>query len=242
MIDERLGLAGTVVVVAGAGGGGIGTAVCSLLAEAGTRIMALDVDAAKLAITTDVLEAAGGEHASVVADACDAAAVADALRGVEDLGPLRGLVHVAGGLMTDEWSPLLDLDETTFDTVLRRNLQSAFVTSRTVARQLVEQGSGGAIVHLASIVAESAMPFGAPYAAAKAALLSLTRTAALEWGAAGVRVNAVVAGSVRTERNRDSSAPEGARKTLLACLSGGAACRTTSRASRSSCSRIWRRS
>ena len=53
------------------------------------------------------------------------------------------------------------------------------------------------------------MPFGAPYAAAKAALLSLTRTAALEWGAAGVRVNAVVAGSVRTERNRDSSAPEG---------------------------------
>jgi 3-oxoacyl-[acyl-carrier protein] reductase len=209
VLEERLGLTDTVVVVAGAGGGGIGTAVCSVLAEAGARVVALDVDAAKLAITTDVLDAVGGEHTSVVADAGDAVAVDAALREVDDLGRLRGLVHVAGGLMTDEWSSLLDLDEATFDVVLRRNLHSAFVTSQAVARRLVELGTGGSVVHVASIVATSAMPFGAPYAAAKAALLSLTRTAALEWGAAGVRVNAVVAGSVRTARNRDSSAPEG---------------------------------
>jgi NAD(P)-dependent dehydrogenase (short-subunit alcohol dehydrogenase family) len=111
--------------------------------------------------------------------------------------------------MTEEWSSLLDLDEERFDAVVRRNLHSAFVTSRAVARRLVDQRRGGAIVHVASIVGASAMPFGAPYAAAKAALLSLTRTAALEWAPAGIRVNAVAAGTVRTERNRAASAPEG---------------------------------
>jgi NAD(P)-dependent dehydrogenase (short-subunit alcohol dehydrogenase family) len=111
--------------------------------------------------------------------------------------------------MTDEWSSLLELEDATFDGVLRRNLHSALVTSRAVARRLVDRNAGGSIVHVASIVATSAMPFGAPYSAAKAALLSLTRTSALEWAGAGVRVNAVVAGSVRTPRNRDSSAREG---------------------------------
>jgi NAD(P)-dependent dehydrogenase (short-subunit alcohol dehydrogenase family) len=209
MLDERAGLTGRTVVVAGAGGGGIGTGVCEALAEAGASVLALDIDAAKLAITTEALEAAGARHGAVVADACDAAAVEDALRGVDDLGPLHGLVHVAGGLMTEEWAPMLELDGPTFDSVLRRNLHSAFVTSQAVARRLVDRGTGGSIVHVASIVATSAMPFGAPYAAAKAALLSLTRTTALEWAGADVRVNAVVAGSIRTERNRASSAAAG---------------------------------
>jgi NAD(P)-dependent dehydrogenase (short-subunit alcohol dehydrogenase family) len=209
MLDERLGLDGRAVVVAGAGGGGIGTGVCSMLAEAGAAVVAIDLDPAKLAMTTDALDAVGARYSATVADVCDAQAVDGALRDSEGLGRLAGLVHVAGGLMTDEWSSVLELDDAAFDAVFRRNLQSALVTSRAVARRLVDQGTGGAIVHVASIVATSAMPFGAPYAAAKAALLSFARTTALEWAADDVRVNAVVAGSVRTERNRDASAPAG---------------------------------
>jgi NAD(P)-dependent dehydrogenase (short-subunit alcohol dehydrogenase family) len=209
MLDELAGLAGRTVVVAGAGGGGNGTGVCEVLAAAGASVLALDIDAANLAMTSDALDAVGARHRAALADACDPAAIDEALRGVDDLGPLHGLVHVAGGLMTEEWGTLLELDGTTFDSVLRRNLHSAFVTSQAVARRLVDRGTGGSIVHVASIVATSAMPFGAPYAAAKAALLSLTRTAALEWAGAAVRVNAVVAGSVRTERNRATSAAEG---------------------------------
>ncbi len=209
MLDEAAGLRGRSVVIAGAGGGGIGTGVAELVAEAGAHVLAIDVDASKLAITTDALAAAGAGHIGAIADACDADAVDAALDHLDELGPLLGLVHVAGGLKTEEWSSLLDLSDESFDAVVRRNLSSAFVTSRAVARRLVDHRSGGSIVHVASIVASSAMPFGAPYAAAKAALLSLTRTAALEWGPAGIRVNAVAAGTVRTMRNRATSAPEG---------------------------------
>ncbi|HEY8216319.1 MAG TPA: SDR family oxidoreductase [Acidimicrobiia bacterium] len=209
MLEDRAGLDGRTVVVAGAGGGGIGTGVSTLLAEAGAHVLAIDVDASNLAITTDALDGAGARYVAAVADACDAEAVDAVLGRLAELGPLHGLVHVAGGLMTEEWSSLLELDDERFDAVLRRNLHSAFVTSRAVARRLVDGRSGGAIVHVASIVGFSAMPFGAPYAVAKAGLLSLTRTASLEWASAGVRVNAVAAGTVRTERNRAASAPEG---------------------------------
>jgi NAD(P)-dependent dehydrogenase (short-subunit alcohol dehydrogenase family) len=209
MLDERVGLRGRTVVVAGAGGGGIGTGVSTLVAESGAHVLAIDIDEGNLAITTDALDAAGARSLGVIADVSDRAGVEAALDHASGLGPLHGLVHVAGGLMTGEWSSLLELDDDRFDAVVRRNLHSAFVTSSAVARRLVEQGSGGSIVHVASIVASSAMPFGAPYAAAKAGLLSLTRTAALEWASAGIRVNAVAAGTVRTRRNLAASAPEG---------------------------------
>ena len=63
-------------------------------------------------------------------------------------------------------------------------------------------------MHIASIAGLSAMPFGAPYAAAKAGMMALTRTAALEWGPLGIRVNAVAPGTIRTARNRDTSSAE----------------------------------
>ena len=69
------------------------------------------------------------------------------------------------------------------------------------------RGAGGSIVHIASIVGITAMPFGAAYASAKAGLLALTRTAALELGPSGVRVNAVAVGTVRTPKNEDTNPP-----------------------------------
>ena len=76
------------------------------------------------------------------------------------------------------------------------------MTSSAVAARLVEQGTGGSIVHLASIAGLSAMPFVAGYAAAKAGLLALVRTMAVELGRHGVRVNAVAAGTIRTPKNQ----------------------------------------
>ena len=78
-------------------------------------------------------------------------------------------------------SPLEKVPLETFDAVLALNLRSALVTSQAVATRLVAQGGGGAIVHLASIAALSGMPFGAAYAAAKAGLLAVMRTQAVEW-------------------------------------------------------------
>jgi NAD(P)-dependent dehydrogenase (short-subunit alcohol dehydrogenase family) len=197
----ELGVGDTTVVVVGAGGGGIGTAVSSLLVDAGATVLGIDVDAERLAVTTDALGSAATRFHGVLADATDARAIDAALTTDERARPpLRGLVHVVGGMSTAQWSPVTDLAPETFAAVVDLNLQSAFVTTQAVARRLVDQGSGGSIVHIASISALAAMPFGAPYAAAKAGLLALVRTAAVELGPAGVRVNAVAPGTVRTAK------------------------------------------
>jgi len=198
MLDEQLGLAGRVVVVAGAGGGGIGTAVCRILVEAAATVVALDLDAGRLGLAEAAMDAVGGRYETRVVDVSDPDALDAALQSVP--GALHGLVHVAGGFQ-DHWAPLLHTDPAVFDEVVRLNLESAFLTSRAVAARLAEQETGGSIVHLASIAGLSAMPFGAAYAAAKAGMMALTRTAALEWGPLGIRVNAVAAGTIRTPRS-----------------------------------------
>ena len=201
MLDERLGLDGRTVVVAGAGGGGIGTAVCRVLVEAGAAVAALDNDTDRLAVSERAMDEAGGRYRSWAVDARDPDDVAAAVTEAAAAGPIHGLVHVVGGLFPDQWAALLDTAPDTFDSVLELNLLSAFLTTRAVGARLVEQATGGSIVHITSIAALTAMPFGGAYAAAKAGLIALTRTAALELGPSGIRVNAVAAGSVRTPRN-----------------------------------------
>ncbi|MGH8986748.1 MAG: SDR family NAD(P)-dependent oxidoreductase [Acidimicrobiia bacterium] len=207
MRDERLDLADHTVVVAGAGGGGIGTAICHMLADAGASIAAIDNDPDRLAITERAVDEVGGRCLPIVADVRESDAVEDAVAQTAAFGTLSGLVHVAGGLL-NQWSPLVDTPPETFDGIVRLNLHSAFLTTSAVGRRLVEQGTGGSIVHIASTSGLSALPFGASYSAAKAGLLSLTRTAALELAPAGVRVNAVAAGTVRTARNAPESRAE----------------------------------
>jgi 3-oxoacyl-[acyl-carrier protein] reductase len=205
MIGERLNLSGRSVVVAGAGGGGIGTAVCRFLAEAGATVVAWDLDPDRLAVSERALRDLNGPHHFAVVDVRDADAVDQAVQAAESL---HGLVHVAGGLRPDQWAPLLEVTPAAFDEVIHLNLASAFVTSKAVAARLVEQGTGGSIVHIASIAGLSAMPFGAAYSAAKAGMVALTRTAALEWGPYGIRVNAVAPGTVRVPRNQSEITDE----------------------------------
>ncbi len=207
MLDERVGLRGKVIVVAGAGGGGIGTAVCRLLAEAGMVIVGLEVDPDRLAVTAHEVDDVGGRFRPAIVDVRDPATVADAIDAAAADGPLHGLVHVAGGMRPSQWAPIATMSPATFADVMELNLQSAFVTTQAVAARLVAKGSGGSIVHIASISGQSAMPFGAPYAAAKAGMLALVRTAALELGGAGVRVNAVAAGTVSTAKTQAHNTP-----------------------------------
>jgi NAD(P)-dependent dehydrogenase (short-subunit alcohol dehydrogenase family) len=196
--EPGLGLAGRAIVVAGAGGGGIGTATCQFLAESGAVVVAVDRDPDRLAEVGAVVGGVGGRVLVMRADVGDEAQVERLVDdAVAQLGRIDGLVHVVGGLGAS-WQPLVDTTADDFDDVLRLNLGTAVVTTRLVARQLVAQGTGGAIVHIASLAGLTSMPFGVAYGAAKAGLLSLTRTAAVELGRHGVRVNAVAAGTVRT--------------------------------------------
>src|SRR5215472_4754215 len=94
VLDDALGLGGKAVLVAGAGGGGIGTAVCRTCASAGARVVALDIDPGRLAMATRALADVGGPHDAVVADVRDAAQVEEVVE--RTVGPLYGLVHVTG--------------------------------------------------------------------------------------------------------------------------------------------------
>jgi len=204
-VGERgLRLDGRTVVVAGAGGGGIGTAVCRAVAEAGANVAALDVDAKRLAIAERALADMPERLHATVVDVRDPEGLDEAIRAVSDL---HGLVHVAGGLQ-NQWESLVHTTPEMFEKIVQRNLHSVFLTTRAVATCLMEQGTGGSIVHIASVAGLSALPYGAGYAAAKAGMLSLTRTAALEFGSANIRVNAVAPGTVRAPSNVGQSTSE----------------------------------
>ncbi|QEH81512.1 SDR family oxidoreductase [Sphingomonas sp. C8-2] len=195
MID----LGGQIHVVAGAGGGGIGTSACLLLARAGATVLAVDKTDLGCASATEALAQYGPQHRVVQADLTDEAALADALA---DAGPVRGLVNVVGGITSQDLiAPLLATGAMDiFDRLMRFNTVPTLAAARTVARAMVGHGQGGSIVNIASAAGLAGMPFGAGYAAAKAALINLTRTMAAEWGGAGVRVNAIAPGSIATAK------------------------------------------
>jgi 3-oxoacyl-[acyl-carrier protein] reductase len=183
-VDRWLALDVRVVVVAGAG----------------ASVLALDNRPDALAAVDAAVRGVGGVHRSVVTDVRDLSAVEKAVDEATDLGPLFGLVHVAGGTRPQDWSPTHRYDPGVFDEVLALNLRSVLITNEVVGSRLLLQGTGGSIVNISSLAGLTAMPFGVSYAAAKAGVLALTRTAALEWGGAGIRVNAVAPGTVRTPK------------------------------------------
>ena len=211
---ELSGFADRTVVVLGAGGGGIGTGIALAIAETGARVVAIDRDPEQLDRVVD----ASRERGRVTPECCDAADE-DELRSVfarASAGPgdLFGLVNVIGGLPPDRWRALIDDDDANFDAILEANLRIALRSSRTFARALKDSGRPGSLVQIVSIGALQGLPFGAGYSASKAALVSLTRTMALEWGELGLRVNAVAPGSVHVPRSTAAEDPGIARRTI----------------------------
>jgi len=202
------GFTGRSVVVVGAGGGGIGTSIAAAIAAAGARVVAVDRDAERLELAAQAASGAG-ELRTELCDASDAKAIGAVMeRAAGGTSLLAGLVNVVGGLPLERWRSVLDDDDDNFDALIESNLGIALRSSRAFARCLAASGTGGSVVQIASIAALAGLPFGAGYAAAKAALLSLTRTMALEWGGLGIRVNAVAPGSVRVPRNASDASDE----------------------------------
>ncbi len=204
-LTSGLDLSGRCYWVVGAGGGGIGTAMSVALAGAGATVWAVDRDAAALEQTTAAATGLAGTVDAIVLDATDRASVEAVVETRHrEGGPASGLVNVVGGLLRDEFARTESFDDASFDAVLHRNLRPAWLFSQVFARSAMAKGRTASIVHLASIAALQGMPFGAPYAMAKAALISLARTQALEWGPRGVRVNTIAGGTIRTPRSTAS--------------------------------------
>jgi acetoacetyl-CoA reductase/3-oxoacyl-[acyl-carrier protein] reductase len=180
-----LSLARRGVLVCGAAGG-IGAAVTGLLARAGARVAALDLPGRP---------APAGAELGLEADVGRAEDCAEAVRRTEaHLGRLDGLVHCAG--ITRD-AVLWKMDDAAWRDVLRVNLDSAFYLLRAAAPRL--RAAGDAAVVLVSSINGERGKFGqANYAASKAGLVGLARTAAREFGRFGVRVNVVAPGLIDT--------------------------------------------
>ena len=117
---------------------------------------------------------------------------------VADLGGLHVLVNNAGG--NNFMSGIVDLRSDGWEKLLRLNLTQVFWAMQEAGKVFVGQQSG-AVVNIASLAGIASAPAVSAYGAAKAGLVSITRTAAAEWGPAGVRVNAVAPGWVKTDLN-----------------------------------------
>ena len=118
---------------------------------------------------------------------------------IERFGRIDGLVNNAGKTQV---GPFLDIDPAEWDEVLRTDLTAAFHTTRAALPSMVERGSGS-IVNIASRLGQMGITETAAYSAAKAGLIGLTRSLAREFGAKGVRINAVAPGVTLTEMTED---------------------------------------
>jgi NAD(P)-dependent dehydrogenase (short-subunit alcohol dehydrogenase family) len=190
-------LDGRVVVVAGAGGGGLGTAVTALTARAGATVIGVSRNIDNLDQHLGPLVAEGLSIVPVAADVESADGVAAVMKRVRETpGDLYGLVTVVGGGPPASWGPSTGVSRADWDALFSTNLESMFFISQAVAAELKARGRAGSLVAVSSITALGAQPYNIAYGAAKAAVLSVVRTMALELAAGDIRVNAVAPGAM----------------------------------------------
>jgi 3alpha(or 20beta)-hydroxysteroid dehydrogenase len=186
-----------VAIVTG-GGGGIGSAVARRLVQDGARVALVDIQAGPLA---EVAAGLGGEVLAIEADVSQEEDVGDYVRQtVEYFGRVDLLFNNAG--IEGRVVNIVDSDVADFDRLMGVNVRGVYLGLREVLRVLQRQGDGGAIVNTASIAGLRGGAGIAPYIASKHAVIGLTRTAALEGAAFGVRVNAVAPGYIDTRMIR----------------------------------------
>jgi len=184
-------LDGKVVVITAAAGTGIGSAAARRCLEEGAHVVVSDQHTRRLAETGDGLAAAHGHDRvwSLPCDVTDDAAVTALIDGAASrFGRIDVLINNAGLGGT---SSILEMTDDQWHKVLDVTLNGAFRCTRAALRQMVAQGHGGAVVNNASVLGWRAQPGQAHYAAAKAGVMALTRCAALDVAAHGIRVNAV---------------------------------------------------
>ncbi len=201
-LDPSAALLTDKVAVITGGGSGIGRGVANGFAAFGARVAIWERDEATcaaaaaevggLGITTDVRESAQVDAALA--------------RTIAELGPVSILLNNAGGVF---WLPLLESTENGWDAMHRANLKHVILCTQRVARSMVDAGTPGSIINVTSIEGTRAAPGYAAYAAAKAGVISFTKTAALELAPHQIRVNALAPDVTITE-GLEAVAPPGA--------------------------------
>jgi NAD(P)-dependent dehydrogenase (short-subunit alcohol dehydrogenase family) len=208
--STQYGFEGRVALVTGAAGGGIGEATARRLAREGAVVAVTDAHAARTHAAVQALRAdpRSGVVIGHPLDVGDRRQIDDVIRAVEDqVGTVDILVNNAA---VNVLGPLSDYEADSWDRVMDVDLHGCWYLMRTLLPRMMDAGRGS-IVNISSVASYLGGGGEGAYAAAKAGLQSLTRTAASEGGPYGVRVNAVAAGIVSTrfvQANLDRLAPE----------------------------------
>lgn len=213
-----IGLEGKTALVTGASRG-IGRAIAVGMARAGADLAISARSAEALAETQAEVEALGRKAFVVPADVTDRDAVFRmAEEAIAALGHLDAVVNNAGG--TSFMVPFTDLRFEGWTKVMRLNTESIVHVCQAVGPHLLERGSGS-VVNVASVAGLGGAPLVTPYAASKAAVVSLTKSLAIEWASRGVRVNALCPGWTATDLNRRLWEDEQASQAMAATIPMG---------------------
>jgi NAD(P)-dependent dehydrogenase (short-subunit alcohol dehydrogenase family) len=185
---------GRSAIVTGAGSG-IGRAIARLLAGNGAAVLVTDINDVGAKAVADEIRAAGGTAASLAGDVTNQKFAERSVAAAGELGPLRIAVNNAG--IGGASAPVGEYPLDSWRQVIEINQNAVFYGLRAQLPAIAAEG-GGAIVNVASILGSVGFANSSAYVTAKHAIVGLTKNAALEYAALGVRVNAVGPGFIRT--------------------------------------------
>jgi NAD(P)-dependent dehydrogenase (short-subunit alcohol dehydrogenase family) len=184
-------LDGKVAVITGAGSG-MAKATAEVFVREGAKVVAADVSGAQKDTAAELGDAVLPVHCDVTNEADVEALMRTA---VDELGHLDVLCNVAG---VADAAMLTDVTAQQYERLIEVNLRGVLHGLKHGIKTMIEQGTGGSIVNWSSLGGINGSPFTGVYSAAKAAVISLTKTATIEYGAQGIRVNAVCPGFIFT--------------------------------------------
>jgi NAD(P)-dependent dehydrogenase (short-subunit alcohol dehydrogenase family) len=197
--NKLFGLDGRIVIVTGAAGGGIGTALTRMLAGVGATVIAVSRSDEKLQKNIAPLVTQGLSVVPVKADVMTDAGIATTMEAaLRTTGTLYGLANVAGGAPGATWMRAERVTRADWRDLFHQNLETMFFMSQAMAKELRARKLPGSIVGVSSISGMNSAPFHAAYGTAKAAIVAITRTLAVELSPDNIRVNAIAPGTTLT--------------------------------------------